>query len=143
MTNPDSSEPRTFHGGCHCGGLRVEADLSIEHPPHPHAAPIRCNCTFCRKRGAVTMMITPRDFRVVHDETETRYAPHPEIGYYAFCGRCGVHVYGAGHLAEVGGDFVSINIDVLEDVPREKVTVAVLDGRGETWSIVGSGPLLG
>ena len=133
----------THRGGCHCGGLRIEADLNVLEPATPYGAPIRCNCTFCRKRGAVTMMIAPSAFRVTHDETEARYEPKPHIGYFGFCGRCGVHVYARGHLDLLGGDFVTVNLDVLDDVPREKVKVAVLDGRDETWTVVGTGPMLG
>jgi hypothetical protein len=140
---PSTSNPRTYRGGCHCGGLQVEADLSVLHPATPYGAPIRCNCTFCRKRGAVTMMIAPAAFRLLRHETEARFTPKPDIGYYAFCGTCGVHVYARGHLEQLGGDFVTVNLDVLDDIPRERVTVAVLDGRGETWSVVGTGPLLG
>ena len=144
MTNPDPHHaPRTFHGGCHCGGLRIEADLCPEHPATPFGAPMRCNCTFCRKRGAVTMMTTPSAVRVVEARTEARYAPKPDVGFYAFCGTCGVHVYGSGHLEMLGGDIVTVNLDVLDDFDRETVEVAVLDGRDETWSILGSGPLLG
>lgn len=143
MTHTESSETRTYRGSCHCGGIEVEADLNIFHPETPFGAPMRCNCTFCRRRGAVTMLIGPSAFRLLKNETEARYQPKPEIGAYMFCGTCGVHVYATGSMDQLGGDFVTVNLDVFEDVPRDQITVAVLDGRDESWGVVGSGPMLG
>ncbi|MEC7521474.1 MAG: GFA family protein [Myxococcota bacterium] len=137
------SEPRTYRGGCHCGGLRVEADLNVLEPASPYHAACRCNCTFCRRRGAVTMLIPPSAFRVIEARTEARYVPKPEVGAFVFCAVCGVHVYGTGHMEMLGGDFVTVNLDALDEVPRAEVQVGILDGRDETWTIVGQGPLIG
>ena len=145
MTNPSEtpSASSTYRGGCHCGGLQIEVDLSLASPPSPFHAPSRCNCTFCRKRGAVTMLVHPSAFRVLAGDTEARYAPKGDTGHYAFCGTCGMHVFARGHLEQLGGDFVTVNLDTLEDFPRDQVTVAVLDGRNDTWAFLGTGPLLG
>ena len=143
MTQTESKELRTYRGSCHCGGIQVEADLNILEPATPFGAPLRCNCTFCRRRGAVTMLIAPSAFRLLKGETESRYEPKPDIGAFVFCGTCGVHVYATGSMELLGGDFVTVNLDVLEEVPRDQVSVAVLDGREESWTVVGSGPMLG
>ncbi len=143
MTKHESHEPRTYRGRCHCGGIEVEADLNIFEPATPYNVPMRCNCTFCRRRAAVTMLIPPSAFRVLKSETEARYEPKPEVGAFVFCGKCGVHVYGTGSMELLGGDFITVNLDVLEDIPRDRIDVAILDGRDESWTAVGSGPLIG
>ncbi len=36
------------------------------------------------------------------------------IGARCFCSRCGIHCFGRGHLAEMGGDFASVNLDTID-----------------------------
>ena len=33
-----------------------------------------------------------------------------------FCKHCGIHCFGRGHLEVLGGDYVSINLNTLDDV---------------------------
>jgi hypothetical protein len=44
-----------------------------------------------------------------------------------------VHCFGSGHLAELGGDFVSINYNTLDDVDPLDVKVSYWDGRHDNW----------
>ena len=48
---------KTYEGGCHCGRVRfrVTADLA--------AATIeRCNCSICRKKGFLHLIVPPEQF---------------------------------------------------------------------------------
>lgn len=126
MTHRDSQHDgnavRTFHGHCHCGAVRFEADFD------PAGGLSRCNCTFCRRRASVTALMKPDAFRLLAGDDAVRYSH----GFY-FCKRCGIHTHAAGHVEQLGGDIVTVNVNCLEDFEREGHSVAILDGRGNTW----------
>jgi len=78
-------------GGCHCGGVRVEAQLT--RPPdsyHPRA----CDCDFCRKHAAA--WISDRDgrlrIRTVRGDPGVTYRQGSGQVELLLCGNCGVLV---------------------------------------------------
>jgi hypothetical protein len=44
-----------------------------------------------------------------------------------------VHVYGRGFLAEVGGDFVSVNLNCVDDLDLTQLPIIYWDGRHNNW----------
>ncbi len=56
-----------------------------------------------------------------------------KIARRAFCKHCGVHCFGRGHLAQLGGDYVSVNFNALDDVDPSEVTVTHWDGGHDNW----------
>jgi hypothetical protein len=50
-----------------------------------------------------------------------------------FCRHCGVHCYGRGFLEEVGGDYVSVNLNCLDAVDPSQLAVIYWDGRHNNW----------
>jgi hypothetical protein len=50
-----------------------------------------------------------------------------------FCAHCGIHAFGRGHLAEVGGDYVAINANCLDGVDPNTLDVIYWDGRHNNW----------
>jgi hypothetical protein len=50
-----------------------------------------------------------------------------------FCKTCGVHVFARGHLDVLGGDYASVNINCLDDVDPNRVSVGHWDGRHNNW----------
>ena len=45
---------------CHCGGVEIEVSL-----PNGLNKLIRCNCSICKRRGAVMAMVGPNDLKVI------------------------------------------------------------------------------
>ncbi len=120
----------TYTGSCHCGKVRYEVDVDLA------AGSGKCNCSICTKLRAWGTIIKPSQFRLLAGQNDTStYVWGAAISKRYFCRHCGVHVYGMGHLAEVGGDFCSVNLATL-DVDAETlaaIPVRYFDGRNNQW----------
>jgi hypothetical protein len=108
-------------GGCHCGNLRLQLQLTRE--PRDYS-PRACNCDFCRKHGAAWLSDALGSLRITVREP-------PELGRYAqgsgtarllLCRRCGVLV---GACLDADGHLYGVaNAQVLEsDAPFAAATV--------------------
>ncbi len=125
-SSPDPVLP-VHRGSCHCGHLRFTVRLDATRGT-------RCNCTICTKLGWTGAIVRPDAFTLACDEaTLATYARHPEIAGRYFCPRCHVGCFGRGHLAQLGGDFVSVNLNCLDDVDLAAVEVGYWDGRHDNW----------
>ena len=121
---------QTITGGCHCGKVRIEADLDLSQGTG------RCNCSICAKLRAWTIIVKPAAVRLVGGEDDLgAYEWGPKISRRMFCKHCGVHVFGRGYLEEVGGDFCSVNIAALDLEPAvlEQIPVNYCDGLHNNW----------
>ena len=115
-------------GGCHCGAVRYEVALA------PDVGGSQCNCTICTKIGAVATIAKPAALKVVAGEAElTEYRWGGEISRRFFCRRCGIHCFARGHLAELGGDYVSVNLLTIDEMDPATLTVVHWDGRHDNW----------
>jgi len=114
-------------GSCHCGDVRFEVEGDL-------AKASRCNCTICTKVAQVGLSVKPAAFQLLTDpEKLSSYEFGTKIGKRYFCKRCGVHCYGAGHLAELGGDFVSVNLNCVDEVDLGHLPIGHWDGRNNNW----------
>lgn len=114
-------------GSCHCGAVKFEATFEL-----PFGT--RCNCTICTKTMYTGAMCKPDGFRLLAGESElSGYAWGHKVATRYFCKHCGIHVFGRGHLPELGGDYVSINVNVLDDVDPNTLGVVHWDGRHNNW----------
>jgi hypothetical protein len=127
MQNVSSPTPETHRGSCHCGAVRFEAELAL------HSVS-RCNCSICVKLNGASAFTRPDAFRLLAGEDAvSEYAMGAKVSTRYFCKHCGVHCFARGHLAELGGDFVSINVNTLEGVDPNTLDSAYWDGRHDNW----------
>jgi hypothetical protein len=115
-------------GGCHCGAVRFEFEGDLS------SGAGRCNCTVCTKIGPTGFIVKPGAFSLLSGEASlSEYVWGAKISRRSFCKHCGVHCFGRGHLAEIGGDFVSINLNCVDDIDLADVKLTYWDGRHDNW----------
>jgi hypothetical protein len=128
METANDKAPITKHkGSCHCGDVRLEVEIDATRGS-------RCNCSICTKLGAVGAIVKPEAFKLLTPEDRMgAYAWGGKVSTCSFCKRCGVYCFGREHLAQLGGDFVSVNLNVLDDIDPSMVKVMHWDGRHDNW----------
>lgn len=133
MTSEQSalSGAKNHSGGCHCGAVRFDVELGAS------LGGGRCNCTVCAKIGQTGAIVKPNAFTLRAGESNLgRYEWGAKISTRFFCKTCGIHCFGRGHLAQLGGDYVSVNLNCLDDVDvndPDAVKIVYWDGRHNNW----------
>jgi hypothetical protein len=115
-------------GSCHCGAVRFAIEMDEK------AAPSRCNCTICTKIGAIGCIVRPPAFELRAGEGSLGvYEWGGKVARRHFCKTCGVFCFSRGHLDVLGGDFVGVNLNTLDDLDPSQLKVVHWDGRHDNW----------
>ena len=121
----------THTGSCHCGAVRYQAELDFE------SGSGKCNCSICSKVRLWGVIVKPEQFKLLSGEDAlSDYQFGTRSMHWLFCRVCGVHAFGKGNLAELGGEFYSVNLASLDDMSPEAlaaIPVRVADGRHDNW----------
>jgi hypothetical protein len=122
---------KTYHGSCHCGAVRFEADLDLAQGTG------RCNCSICTKARQWGVVARPEAFRLIAGEDALcDYQFGGRSMHHLFCRHCGVRPFGKGNLEVMGGEFYFVNVFCLDDVEPIELIDAPLhfaDGRHDNW----------
>lgn len=125
---------KAYQASCHCGRVRIEADLDLEQPSY------RCNCTICRRTRMWVTVAMPEGFHILAGEEElTPYLFGSRKNEHVFCRHCGVRVFGVGNETPIGKMY-GVNLGCVEGVGDEelsRIPVTYIDGLNERW---GSAP---
>ena len=125
---PSATTTTRHPGSCHCGAVRFQVELA-----HPLKGS-RCNCSICTKTAIVTAIARPSALAVTAgEEALAFYEWGGKTGRRYFCKHCGIQCFGRGHLPELGGDYVSINLNAVDDIDVAKVPLVHWDGRHDNW----------
>ena len=94
---------------CHCGAVVLELTL-----PDGIVDPRRCNCSLCRRKGAIMGAVPLADLRVLKGEDALRlYQFNTCTAQHWFCGICGVYTH---HRRRSNPQHYGYNVGCLEGV---------------------------
>ena len=121
---------KTYHGSCHCGAVRFEADLDLTQPTY------RCNCSICRRTRFWPAVARADGFRLLSgQDVLTQYLFNRRKNQHYFCRQCGVRAFGIGTETPIGLMY-GVNLGCLEDVSEEelsKLSITYVDGRNDRY----------
>lgn len=122
---------KTYHGRCHCGAVRFEADLDLTRNT------FRCNCSICRRTRFWPAVATEGGLRLLAGESElTQYLFNRRKNEHYFCRHCGVRPFGIGTETPIGKMY-GVNLGCLDDVSDEELArlpITYIDGLHDQWS---------
>lgn len=98
---------QTYEGGCHCGKVRIRAQLDITRMSE-------CNCSICRKKGIIHLVV-PRDrFTLLQGaDAITTYTFGSGVAQHTFCRHCGIHSF---YTPRSEPDKISVNARCLDGI---------------------------
>ena len=124
-----------YRGACFCGAVAFQAEGDLTQ------GTMRCNCRFCRKMRYWEMHLPdPAGFRLVRGAEAL--AETPRAGgdamdaHHMFCARCGTRLWTEGNIPELGGRFVMVCVNALDDIPEADLVAAPVsfaNGAQDDW----------
>jgi len=107
---------------CHCGAVQYELTL-----PNGLDELRRCNCSMCRRRGAIVSSVTLDGIKIIKGKNVlSLYQFNTMTAKHYFCSKCGIYTH---HQRRSNPDQYGFNVACLEGVdPFELGEVQMLDG---------------
>lgn len=112
-------EMQTYRGSCHCQRVQFEIQSALK-PSN------RCNCSYCRRRGAVMTRVPADAFKLLSGEDSLGlYQFNTGVAKHYFCKHCGIYTF---HRPRVAPELYGVNVGCLEGVDPLSLEVGVNDG---------------
>ena len=108
---------------CHCGAVEAEINLDGDL-----AKVIKCNCSICKRKGAIMSMVKNEDFKIVKGEDKLKlYQFHSKVAKHYFCSDCGIYTH---HKMRSRPDTFGLNVGCIDDIDQFKLeNVGLNDGQ--------------
>ncbi|WP_294608516.1 GFA family protein [uncultured Roseovarius sp.] len=113
---------QTHKATCHCGAVELRVTLSDDLNTAR-----RCDCSFCRRRGAAAVSAPLADVEIVKGgENLTLYQWGTGTAKHYFCKTCGIYTH---HQRRSNPKEYGINLGTLQGVnPRDLGDIGWVDG---------------
>ena len=111
-----------YQGSCHCGRVSFELEARI-------AVATECNCSICRKKGAVWHATDDAHLRIVSGQANLGlYQFGTMTAKHYFCTSCGIGIFSRPRIAP---DRWVVNLRCVDDIDLSELKVHPFDG--EHW----------
>jgi|TARA_B110000211_G_C13560278_1_gene327523 hypothetical protein len=95
---------------CHC--KKVEVEISL--PEIGFSKLIRCNCSICKRKGAIMSMVKNEDFKIVKGKSELKlYQFNTKVAKHYFCNECGIYTH---HNPRSNPAMTGFNVGCIDEV---------------------------
>jgi hypothetical protein len=107
---------------CHCGAVELELSL-----PDGVVSPRRCDCSICRRKGAIVASVPLAGLRIVKGEDVLKlYQFNTKVARHYFCSNCGIYTH---HQRRANPQEYGYNVGCLDGVnPFDLGSVETSDG---------------
>ena len=107
---------------CHCGAVAFTVELS-----DGFNTARRCNCSFCRMRGAIAVSAPLSGIEIIRGKDKlTEYRFNTQQAVHFFCSVCGIYTF---HQRRSNPEQYGVNVACIENVsPFDFPSVAVMEG---------------
>ena len=94
---------------CHCGAIEANIDVAENFEKI-----LRCNCSLCKRKGAVMSMVKNENFKIIKGEDKLKlYQFHTKVANHYFCSVCGIYTH---HNPRSNPAMTGFNLGCLDDV---------------------------
>tara|TARA_B100001057_G_scaffold490470_1_gene578835 strand:+ start:609 stop:971 length:363 start_codon:yes stop_codon:yes gene_type:complete len=108
---------------CHCGVVEAEINISGKLEKI-----VKCNCSVCKRKGAIMSMVNNEDFKITKGEKELKlYQFHSKVAKHFFCSICGIYTH---HNPRSNPAMTGFNLGCIDDIDIFKLdNVNIIDGQ--------------
>ena len=94
---------------CHCGAIEAEIDISENLEKI-----LRCNCSLCKRKGAIMSMVKNEAFRIIKGEDKLKiYQFHTKVAKHYFCSICGIYTH---HNPRSNPSMTGFNLGCIDEI---------------------------
>jgi len=111
-----------YQGNCHCGKVRFEVESE------PVTKGLRCNCSICKRKGAMMSPFTyaPDKLKIKGRENLGLYQFGSKVAKHYFCKNCGIYTF--HETMRVPGHF-RFNLGCVDELDTFELNFEVFDGK--------------
>lgn len=109
-----------YKGSCHCGAIH----FSFEAEPITRG--VRCNCSFCSRRGTMIQLVPGEQFKTeIKEGAVGMYQFGWKQAKHYFCRHCGIHTF--SETTRRPGQYIA-NLGCVDGVDTFTLETTVFDG---------------
>lgn len=108
---------------CHCQAVKAEINV-----PDKLEKLVKCNCSICKKKGAIMSMVKNEDFKIIKGQDKLKlYQFHSNIAKHYFCTICGIYTH---HNPRINPTLTAFNVGCIDDINTFTLNdIKIADGK--------------